>query len=775
MDAKTYPLQDILKPERRYIIPTFQRDYEWTLEGQWRLLFEDLESTADRLVEVRTSGVEGPTLRSKEQSISPHFLGAIVCASLPFATGGVALRSVIDGQQRLTTIQLLIRGLLDVLLEVGSERAKSVRRMLFNPDDVVESPDEVYKLWPRRKDREHWPVALGDKVPTQRETSGHRYLQARYFFSESSRAYATDDGGKVDPARLSALADALSSLFKLVVIDLDEHDDAQVIFEVLNGRQTPLSAIDLVKNLLFLRGELAEDDVERLYDQYWTQFDEPWWKETVGRGHAQRGRRDVLLSVWLTAATGTEANVGHLYREARDYLDNGLSTEDVLKQLSTFADAYEVIYGAQPAENEQLTVAYERIRALAITTAVPLLAWFRTVPTSVLKPPDHVRAVRAVESWALRRAYTGAQTRGYGTHLTRVLREAQLAAEKDHDVADAVINGLRGGVLNWPSNQDVHDAFSTQKFYGMTQARIRLLLGGIDHLLRSEDPREPAAVITYDNLQIEHVMPQSWEEHWPIHDANGQMVERNDSDPAWLNLSAERRRAVDRIGNLTLVTGSFNGSVSNLSWLVKRPEFEKQRSLVINYAVARADNWGESAIAERAKSLAAAASRLWPAPETLMSADGAISVPTSAVSTASPGETTPPATPATTATLTGTGFDPALLGASKTAMRHANGKRVYNGPLNSMRAAVQGNLVAMYAVDVITHHGWRAPTDLAHPLMGGSNGRELVPPAGAPNLVDSTRPAAPQLAAAFELLAASLGPAHLPAVQKLWACYVPSA
>lgn len=775
MDAKTYPLQDILKPERRYIIPTFQRDYEWTLDGQWRLLFEDLESTADRLLDVRTSGAEGSTLKSKEQSISPHFLGAIVCASLPFATGGVALRSVIDGQQRLTTIQLLIRGLLDVLLEAESERAKSVRRMLFNPSDVIESPDEVYKLWPRRKDRELWPVALRDEVPDYREKSDHLYLQARRFFSESSREYATNDDGKVDPARLSALADALSGLFKLVVIDLDDNDDAQVIFEVLNGRQTPLSAIDLVKNLLFLRGEVAEDDVERLYDQYWAQFDETWWKETVGRGHAQRGRRDVLLSVWLTAATGTEANVGHLYREARDYLDNGLSTEDVLKQLGTFADAYEVIYGVQPAENEQLAVAYERIRALDITTAVPLLAWFRTLHTSVLTSSDHVRAARAVESWALRRAYTGAQTRGYGTHLTRVLREAKLAAEKDHDVADAVINGLKGGVLTWPSNQDVHDAFLTRKFYGMTQARIRLLLGGIDHLLRSEDPREPTAAIRYDNLQIEHVMPRAWEEHWPILDAEGQAVERNESDPAWLNLSAERRRAIDRIGNLTLVTGNFNGTVSNLGWSAKRPEFEMQKSLVINYAIARAENWSESTIADRATTLAAAASRLWPAPETLLSADPVASVTTSMISTASRQETTPPVTPATTATLTVTGFDPALLGASKTAMRHANGKGVYNEPLNSMRAAAKDKVVAMYAVDVITHHGWRAPTDLAQPLMGGSNGRELVPPAGAPNLVDSTRPAGPQLAAAFDLLAASLGPAHSPAIQKLWACYVPRA
>lgn len=372
MDAKTYPFQDILKPERRYIIPTFQRDYEWTLEGQWRLLFEDLEPTADRLLDVRTSGAEGSALKSKEQGISPHFLGAIVCASLPFATGGVALRSVIDGQQRLTTIQLMIRGLLDILIETDSDRVKSVRRMLFNPDDVTESPEEVYKLWPRRKDRALWPVALADDVPTYDDKADHLYFKARRFFSAASRDYATTEDQATDSTRLLALADAVSSLFKLVVIDLDDNDDAQVIFEVLNGRQTPLSAIDLVKNLLFLRGELAEDDVENLYDRYWAQFDDQWWKETVGRGHAQGGRRDVLLSVWLTAATGAEANVGHLYREARDYLDDGPATEDVLRQLSTFAAAYEAIYGAAPVSDKRIAAAYERVRALDITTAVPL-------------------------------------------------------------------------------------------------------------------------------------------------------------------------------------------------------------------------------------------------------------------------------------------------------------------------------------------------------------------------------------------------------------------
>ena len=153
----------------------------------------------------------------------------------------------------------------------------------------------------------------------------------------------------------------------------------------------------------------------------------------------------------------------------------------------------------------------------------------------------------------------------------------------------------------------------------MAAARIRLLLGAIDQLLRSEDRKEPSAVIDYNNLQIEHIMPQSWEQHWPLSDADGNHVAMNETDPVWLNLSNERRRAVDRIGNLTLVTGSFNGSVSNLGWSAKRPEFEKQKSLVINYAVAQETDWSERSIEDRAKLLAAATVRLWPDPESLLS------------------------------------------------------------------------------------------------------------------------------------------------------------
>ena len=131
MRANTYELKQIMTPERRYVIPTFQRDYQWTRRGQWRLLFEDLDAAADRLGQARVNAqASGMSVEMAEKNVTPHFLGAVVCDRMPSPTGGLDLRVVIDGQQRLTTLQLLIRGVLDVLIEQDSRRVKQVRQML---------------------------------------------------------------------------------------------------------------------------------------------------------------------------------------------------------------------------------------------------------------------------------------------------------------------------------------------------------------------------------------------------------------------------------------------------------------------------------------------------------------------------------------------------------------------------------------------------------------------------------------------------------------------
>lgn len=616
MDAQTYPLADILKPERRFMIPTFQRDYEWGEDPQWRLLFEDLEAVGERLVDCRQRAAQtgAPAL---ESDVSPHFLGAIVCDSLPFATGSVALRAVIDGQQRLSTLQLLIRGLLDVVQERDADgtfrkEAASLRRMLRNPEDVADVPEETYKLWPRRLDREVWPTAIGDDIPAE---DHHLYLQARRFFAEAARTSLSSWPVEEADERLRAMVDALSGLFKLVVIDLDPNDDAQVIFEVLNGRQTPLSAADLVKNLLFLRGELNDDEVERLYDTYWADFDQAWWKTQVGTGHAARGRRDVLLSVWLNVETGRDVSVAHLYREARAFIDTDRpKTEAVLMDLADLARGYKEVYGEEPVADPRLRTAYDRLIRLNNLTAIPLLTWLRTLPPDQLSPEGHRAAAVAIESFTVRRMMVGWQTRGYGQIFTRALRDARAAAKEGQDIPAAIITSLSEG---WPSDQDLQDAFLNRTYYGsVAQFRLRLVFAAIDDHMRSENPLVPNAAYEYDGLEIEHVMPQSWQDHWPLE-------LDTDDEAARIRAEDERNARIHRLGNLTMVTDSFNKTVSNLSWSDhKRPEFAKQASLEINKPIAATNDWDENAIDARARELAQTAVQIWPPPDAPVSDDG---------------------------------------------------------------------------------------------------------------------------------------------------------
>ena len=254
----------------------------------------------------------------------------------------------------------------------------------------------------------------------------HLYIQARRFFAESFHTIAKPNDG---PDRSDVIVDALLSLFKLVVIDLEDNDDAQVIFEVLNGRQTPLTASDLVKNLLFLRAELQDEAaLEALYDEHWLRFDDLWWRREIGRGHAARQRRDVLLSTWLTAASETEINVGHLYGEVRHFIDSRKSNvHALLKEISAFAEAFRVVSSPAAVPEKRISDTYLRIDRLGMTTALPLLVWLRTLPASTLPEADHLRAVVAVDSWVIRRFITGWNTRGYAKRFVDVLKAAKSA------------------------------------------------------------------------------------------------------------------------------------------------------------------------------------------------------------------------------------------------------------------------------------------------------------------------------------------------------------
>ena len=279
-------------------------------------------------------------------------------------------------------------------------------------------------------------------------------------------------------------------------------------------------------------------------------------------------------------------------------------------ELHAYGQAYKAIYGATNAGSEVLARGYQRLDKLKILTAVPLLAWLRTLPGAKLGLHDHETCVRAIESWSVRRMIIGANTRGYNAAFLAVLKAAQRGgAEPAGSVVNEVLQALEDAPnsLAWPTDDEVSAAFDASRYYGaFTQERIRLLLGAIDQQLRQENKKTESAVFDYDSLQIEHLLPRGWRDHWPL------PAEVAADEAARALAEAARDAAKHRLGNLTLVTSTFNQSVSNFAWAVKRPELAAQSSLQLNVPIAAIDNWAENRISERAVTLAETACRIWP-------------------------------------------------------------------------------------------------------------------------------------------------------------------
>ncbi|MCA9621528.1 MAG: DUF262 domain-containing protein [Myxococcales bacterium] len=613
MKAETRTLQEILRGDRCFSIPSYQRPYVW--DEQWEPLWEDIESTARRLGDIREKGhAAGDHVAKSDQRAVPHFLGAIVVEQQATAVGEVDIRSVVDGQQRLTTLQLVLRGVLDALegKAIKGQLVARLRRLTRNDDDVT-SGQSLFKVIPQPAARTSYFSAMKAEPPPAHESS---FAQARRFFAKCATEFLEEPSVPCDPyadgdeghRRASLLAATLLSLLKMVVIDLEDVDDAQVIFEALNARGTPLSATDLVKNLLFMRAERQTSDAQRLYDEHWSRFDEDsdWWRETVGIGHAQRARQDWLLGDWLIAETGSVLSVGRLYSEFRAWLDRSeREVSQALEDLTSYADAYEQILGRKDGTSERERAAYQNIRALNISAATPVLLWLMVQPPDRLDAAEREVAFRAIEAYVVRRMAAKWQTRGYGQVFVDVLKSAQAATSHP---GLAVVKALKSGPhgYTWPSDEDLRECFRTGRYYGpggINRGRMILLLREVDRYLWAQQSMTERVAVDYGDLTVEHLMPQKWRKHWPL--PEGDDAER-------LRAEQTRNERIHCIGNLTLVTGKLNPALSNAAWGAKRDGLGAHSVLRLNQLLCEQATWDTQAIERRGEWLAGQLGHVWP-------------------------------------------------------------------------------------------------------------------------------------------------------------------
>lgn len=208
MKADTLDLKDIFRKDTRYVVPRFQRPYVWNQEEHWQLLWEDLRLVVDELMERQAEAADQFELDEAQLETSPHFLGAIVLDQQSTPTQKLETREIIDGQQRLITLQVLLSAAHSVSTELDSEESASMfEKLMYNDSDLIRDETDRLKVWPIEADQVAFTdvMSLSDPESDVTEIDGDEILHECFeFFSKQIREWA-EDGPESPGEHLDAL------------------------------------------------------------------------------------------------------------------------------------------------------------------------------------------------------------------------------------------------------------------------------------------------------------------------------------------------------------------------------------------------------------------------------------------------------------------------------------------------------------------------------------------------------------------------------------------
>ena len=568
MQAGDVTLKSIFSNNHRYEIPMFQRPYVWAADREWAPLWDDIRSAAD-------SVVDDMQMDSWPEEPPRYFLGSIVIKAIQRNPQRIDGSSLVDGQQRLTTLQVLLAAARAVATELGvTAAAGRFAAWLENDASTIHEsfPDDRHKLWPLPQDRAEYLWAVRPPIDASASPNEeHQLSLARVWFENAIREWATSPGATAE-VRLTSLHSALNDRMQVAMITLEKTDNAQVIFEALNHRGVELSQSDLIKNLLF---RLVEDQgnrnaSEQLLMEHWLPLDSTKWRADVTTGRITRNRLDVVIAYWLTIKTQTAVSVEHLFDEFKTWMiDGALNAADIIKEIRIHADLYNEL--SEDAPSRDAAELVDHIVATKTNTAWPLLlslfAKDREIPDAERKV-----AVNAVGSYLMRRGICGLTTKDYNNVFVAALKSCLAADSNDAGTAiERSLSSHTSESRRWPSDIEFHGALVSSNFYSLSKARVRAFFVGVENQLRDDYAEDNTQLkATTATLNIEHVLPQAWRTNWPLPSA------ANDQHAAEL-----RDQVLNSLGNLTLTNGRLNSKMRNADWATKQKELSGKSTLLI--------------------------------------------------------------------------------------------------------------------------------------------------------------------------------------------------
>lgn len=562
----------------QYVLPHFQREYTWDMKD-WNALLGDTFAVYKEFTDTKPP---------------EHFMGSLVRISNG-ARNGVTTFTLVDGQQRLTTISLMLCALREVVRELEppsdkqADLLKQINHVLINPDEMGLSR---YKVLPTDKhgDRLAYTAILdGASIPSSESNIPLAFAMLHGALKEKWLL------GDIEVHRLFG---TIMRCLQVVTIDLKADERPYKIFESLNAKGKELTPADLIRNYIAMT--LPDTVQDEVFRTQWAYVDNAL-QEKNDVGSSGFGELTGFFRHYLAMRTENLYNKEHIYARFRDRVERDFSSPEAfiteITTLRRFATYYDKLLRPEHEVQPSIQDMLSRLRVFEMSTAFPfLLRAYNAYETGSITIDQFTDLLKTLESYVVRRFLCGKQANYLNTMFPALWKEVD--PERFSQSLNEAI-----ATKQFPSDEDVRQAVRTAKKYaGGNLRRLGLIFDSINRKLS-----EGTGAYTMPDAAptIEHIMPQSPPtETWK--------VELGDD---WEEVYERYRHT---LGNLTPVTQSWNSSLSNDPFVVKKAKLAAN-GLRINsvYFSKPLGDWTEESILERADWLADTILEIWPMPSTL--------------------------------------------------------------------------------------------------------------------------------------------------------------
>lgn len=557
MKAVETNLLKFLQGTKQFIIPIYQRKYSWTI-NQCRQLWNDIVRAAE------------------DEKLKGHFVGSIVYIERGlYQISSVPQLLVIDGQQRMTTLTLLLsalgKAIEDSPMTCDITRRKIMNYYLINND---EDNELFHKLILTQHDKETLISLISDKeLPDDYSV---RVLENYNFFLENIK------NSKLDLNKL------YQGILKLIIVDISldrDNDNPQLIFESLNSTGLDLSQADLIRNFVLMKQEPIEQ--AKLYREYWYPMERSFGNQNDPTIF------DRFIRDYLTVKTGKIPNIQQVYSSFKEYIyqNNGLTVQQIVHDIYRFAKHF-VKLAFQTEKDSDINQTLADIHTLKVDVSFPfLLEVYEDYENHKITKSDFISILKLVETYVFRRAICGVPTNSMNKTFATISKEVDKSSYLESTYAAFL---LKDSYKRCPTDEEFAKELSIKDVYNFRNRNY--LLRKLENLNRKE-------IVNIESYTIEHIMPQN---------KNLSSEWRQDLGVNWQEV---QKVYLHTIGNLTLTR--YNSELSDRPFLEKRDMVGgfADSPLRMNRELARLQTWNESEITKRARLMAEQALKVWQYPQ----------------------------------------------------------------------------------------------------------------------------------------------------------------